>query len=63
MSLDQFTTAASDYASQVDRLFWLFVDHLRLDRCLVSGLIVIFLALNTADRKMPARRGSRTLKP
>jgi cytochrome c oxidase subunit 2 len=44
MNLDQFTTAASDYAHSIDRLFWLLVVISGLIVGLVSALIVVFLA-------------------
>jgi len=44
MSLDQFTTAASDYAHSIDRLFWLLVIVSGLIVGLVSVIIVVFLA-------------------
>lgn len=44
MNLDQFTTAASDYAHSIDRLFWLLVIVSTLIVGLVSLLIVVFLA-------------------
>jgi cytochrome c oxidase subunit 2 len=45
MSLDQFTTAASDYAVKVDHLFYLISVLSGLVVALVTGLIVIFFAL------------------
>jgi cytochrome c oxidase subunit 2 len=44
MSLDEFTTAASDYAHSIDQLFWLLVIISGFIVGLVSVLIVIFLA-------------------
>ncbi len=41
MNLDQFITAASDYAESVDRLFWLLV----VISALIVGLIVALLVL------------------
>jgi cytochrome c oxidase subunit 2 len=44
VSLDEFTTAASDYAHSIDRLFWLLVIISGFIVSLVSVLIVVFLA-------------------
>jgi cytochrome c oxidase subunit 2 len=56
MSLDQFTTAASDYAAKVDRLFYLMSVISILIVALVAGLIVVFFALYY--RGSPRRRGA-----
>src|SRR5580700_9860570 len=53
MSLDQFTTAASDYAADVDRLFWLLVVISGLIIALVVGLLVTFLARFRRDSNAP----------
>ncbi len=45
MSLDQFTTAASDYAVRVDHLFYLLSAISAAVVALVTGLIVVFFAL------------------
>jgi cytochrome c oxidase subunit 2 len=45
MTIDQFTTAASDYADKVDRLFYLESIISGLVVLLVTGLIVVFFAL------------------
>jgi cytochrome c oxidase subunit 2 len=52
MTLDQFTTAASDYATRVDHLFYLLSIVSGLVVLLVTGCIVVFFALYY--------RGSRT---
>jgi cytochrome c oxidase subunit II len=44
MSLDQFNTAASDYAVHVDRLFYLLSAVAGIVVVLVSALIIVFLA-------------------
>ena len=44
MNISEFTTAASDYAQQVDRLFALLSVISGLVVALVSALIIIFLA-------------------
>jgi cytochrome c oxidase subunit 2 len=59
MNLDQFTAEASQYAHNVDRLFWLLVLISGLIVGLVSVLIVIFLARyrrgsKVARRELPA---------
>ncbi len=54
MSLDQFTTAASDYAHSIDRLFWLLVVVSGFIVCLVSMMIVVFL--------VKYRRGSKATR-
>jgi cytochrome c oxidase subunit II len=56
MNLDQFTTAASDYAESVDRLFWLLV----VISALIVGLIVVLLVIFMAryHRGSNAPRGS-----
>jgi cytochrome c oxidase subunit 2 len=54
MSLDQFTTAASDYANSIDRLFWLLVVVSGFIVGLVSMMIVVFLA--------KYRRGSKAMR-
>jgi cytochrome c oxidase subunit II len=54
MSLDQFTTAASDYAHSIDRLFWLLVVVSGFIVGLVSVMIVVFLA--------KYRRGSKATR-
>jgi len=43
MTLDQFVTAASDYARDVDRLFWLLVVISGLITLLVTALVAIFV--------------------
>ena len=63
MSLDQFTTAASDYAESVDRLFWLLVVISGLIVALIVALLVIFLARYRRDSQAPARRTSRARRP
>ena len=55
MSLDQFITAASDYAHSVDRLFWLLVAISFIIVGLVSVLMVVFLAVYR--RGSAAKRG------
>jgi cytochrome c oxidase subunit II len=55
MSLDQFVTAASDYANSIDRLFWLLVVISGLIIGLVAVLIVVFLAVYR--RGSNAKRG------
>lgn len=55
MTLDQFTTAASDYAASVDRLFYLLSVISILVVLLISALIVVFLARYRQDS--PAPRG------
>lgn len=54
MSLYQFTTAASDYAHSIDRLFWLLVVVSGFIVCLVSMMIVVFL--------VKYRRGSKATR-
>jgi cytochrome c oxidase subunit 2 len=56
MSLDQFTTAASDYAAKVDHLFYLISVISGLVVALVAGLIVVFFALYY--RGSPRPRGA-----
>jgi cytochrome c oxidase subunit 2 len=51
MTLDQLTTAASDYAANVDRIFWLLVVVSALIMLLVMALVVGFI--------IRYRRGSR----
>jgi cytochrome c oxidase subunit II len=55
MTLDQFTTQASDYAVHVDRLFWLLSIISGLVVVVVTGLIVVFFALYY--RGSPTPRG------
>jgi cytochrome c oxidase subunit II len=55
MNLDQFTTAASDYAHSIDRLFWLLVLISSFIVGLVALLIVVFLAVYRRGSK--AQRG------
>jgi cytochrome c oxidase subunit II len=50
MTLDQLTTAASDYATQVDRLFWLLV--------VISGLIMLLVMALVVTFVIRYRRGS-----
>ena len=54
MSLYEFTTAASDYAHSIDRLFWLLVIVSGFIVCLVSMMIVVFL--------VKYRRGSKATR-
>jgi cytochrome c oxidase subunit II len=56
MTLDQFTTQASDYAVHVDRLFWLLSVISGLVVVVVTGLIVVFFALYY--RGSPTPRGA-----
>jgi cytochrome c oxidase subunit II len=56
MTLGQFTTAASDYAVHVDRLFWLLSIISGVVVVVVSGLIVVFFALYY--RGSPRPRGA-----
>lgn len=53
MTLDQFTTEASDYAAHVDRLFWLLSVISGLVVVIVTGLIVGFFALYYRGSPMP----------
>jgi cytochrome c oxidase subunit II len=53
MSIDQFTTAASDYAESVDRLFWLLVIISALIMTLIVCLLIIFLARYRRDSSAP----------
>ena len=53
MTLDQFTTAASDYAMKVDNLFYLLSVICGLIVLLVTGLIVLFFALYYRGSSMP----------
>jgi cytochrome c oxidase subunit II len=53
MSLDQFTTAASDYAVKVDHLFYLLSAISSLVVVLVTGLIVVFFALYYRGSRRP----------
>jgi cytochrome c oxidase subunit II len=53
MTLDQFTTAASDYAVKVDDLFYLLSVICGLVVLLVTGLIVVFFALYYRGSRMP----------
>ena len=53
MTLDQFTTAASDYAVKVDNLFYLLSVICGLIVLLVTGLIVLFFALYYRGSSMP----------
>lgn len=55
MTLDQFTTQASDYAAKVDHLFYLLSVISVLVVALVTGCIVVFFALYY--RGSPAKRG------
>jgi cytochrome c oxidase subunit 2 len=45
MRLDEFVTAASDYARSIDRLFWLLVVISGLITGLVAALIIVFLTV------------------
>jgi cytochrome c oxidase subunit II len=53
MTLDQFTTAASDYAVSVDHLFYLLSVISGLVVLLVSVLIIVFLARYRRDSLAP----------
>ena len=53
MTLDQFTADASDYAMQVDHLFYLLSIISGLVVALVSGLIIVFFALYYRGSSMP----------
>ena len=53
MTLDQFTTPASDYAIRVDNLFYLLSVICGLIVLLVTGLIVVFFALYYRGSSMP----------
>lgn len=53
MSIDQFTTAASDYAVKVDHLFYLLSAISSLVVALVTGLIVVFFALYYRGSRRP----------
>ena len=53
MTIDQFTTQASDYAVKVDHLFYLLSIISGLVVLLVSGLIVAFFALYYRGSKTP----------
>lgn len=53
MSIDQFTTAASDYAESVDRLFWLLVVISGVIVTLIVSLLIIFLARYRRDSGAP----------
>jgi cytochrome c oxidase subunit 2 len=53
MSLDQFTTAASDYAVRVDHLFYLLSAISCLIVVLVTGFIVVFFALYYRGSRRP----------
>lgn len=53
MSIDQFTTAASDYAVKVDHLFYLISVLSGLIVALVTGLIVTFFALYYRGSRRP----------
>ncbi len=53
MTLDQFTSEASDYAARVDHLFYLLSIVSGLVVLLVSGLIVVFFALYYRGSSMP----------
>jgi cytochrome c oxidase subunit 2 len=55
MTLDQFTTQASDYAARVDHLFYLLSIISGIVVALVTGCIVVFFALYY--RGSPAKRG------
>jgi cytochrome c oxidase subunit 2 len=55
MTLDQFTTEASDYAAKVDHLFYLLSAISLLVVGLVTGCIIVFFALYY--RGSPAKRG------
>jgi cytochrome c oxidase subunit 2 len=55
MNLGQFTTAASDYAHSIDRLFWLLVTISTLIVGLVSVLMLVFMARYRRGSK--AKRG------
>jgi cytochrome c oxidase subunit II len=66
MTLDQFTTAASDYAVHVDRLFYLLSAISGIVVVVVSGLIVVFFALYYRGSRTPRgevpERSSRELE-
>jgi cytochrome c oxidase subunit II len=53
MSIEQFTTAASDYAVKVDHLFYLISVLSGLVVALVTGLIVVFFALYYRGSRRP----------
>lgn len=53
MTIDQFTTQASDYAVKIDHLFYLLSIISGLVVLLVSGLIVAFFALYYRGSKTP----------
>jgi cytochrome c oxidase subunit II len=53
MTLDQFTTAASDYAQRVDHLFFLLSIISGFIVILVTGLIILFFALYYRGSSMP----------
>lgn len=62
MTLDRFTTAASDYAVKVDHLFYLLSVVSGLVVLLVTGLIIVFFALyyrgsSTPRGDVPEREG------
>ena len=56
MTIDQFTTQASDYAVKVDHLFYLLSIISGLVVIVVSGLIVVFFTLYYRGSKMPRGR-------
>jgi cytochrome c oxidase subunit 2 len=56
MTIDQFTTPASDYAVKVDHLFYLLSVISGLVVALVSGLIIVFFALYYRGSSMPRGR-------
>jgi cytochrome c oxidase subunit 2 len=66
MNLGQFTTAASDYAESVDRLFWLLVVISVLIVALIVALLVIFMARyhrgSNAPRGRTPERVSREIE-
>jgi cytochrome c oxidase subunit 2 len=66
MTLDEFTTQASDYAVRVDHLFWLLSIISGLVVVVVTGLIVVFFALYHRGSSMPRgavpERSSRELE-
>jgi cytochrome c oxidase subunit II len=53
LSLDQFTTAASDYAVKVDHLFYFLSVISGLVVALVTGLIIVFFALYYRGSRRP----------
>lgn len=53
MKLDRFITAASDYASQVDEIFWLLVAVSTAVVLLLSALILVFMVRYRRDSDVP----------